>query len=328
VGAALAVLHLILRPTRSMSVARLTLGVGLVLLPSLPLIPIYLALGTAVLHSFQARPASAHLGVASVLPALSTLYEDFPRFWRGAMFLTALVPLVFLARRRTTVALITSALLVCSFVLLVVFGELRFVYLLPVMVVFGLASWLQYLGSLDWRPARILFGGISLILVGALGAQVAYGLTYFRTHQVHYYRFLTPDLIVGTDWLRTQTPQSTLVAVSPTRDGYAIGWWVEGLGRRATLTDSDLIWLYFPDERARAKKAATIFLGAISLDAARTRARCLGADYMFVDKTWRYFGTWSGGIDALPSGAVVVDNKSLLLVRTYDSSSQPSIANC
>jgi hypothetical protein len=294
-----------------------------------PLVPIYLTLGTAVLDSFHARPASAHLGVSSVLPALSTLFQDFPRFWRGAMLLTALVPLVLLALRRLTLSLITSALLVSSFVLLVVFGELRFVYLLPLTVVFGLGSWLQYLRSPDSRPARILFGSISLILVIALGAQVVFGLSYFRTHQATHYRYLTPGLIEGIDWLRTQTPHDIVVAVGPTHDGYPVGWWVEGLGRRRTLTGSDLIWLYFPDERARAKEAATIFLGAISLDAARTRARCLGADYLFVDKTWRYFGTWSGAIGLLPSDAVVIDNSSLLLLRTRDrDSGRPTDTVC
>jgi hypothetical protein len=261
-----------------------------------------------------------------VLPALSTLFQDFPRFWRGALFLTGLVPLVLLMQRRLTLWLITFAMLLSSFVLLVVFGELRFVYLVPLTVVFGLGSWMQYLRGPDSPPLRILFGSIFLVLVISLGAQVVYGLSYFRSEQATRYRYLTPGLMVGIDWLRTHTRQNVVVAVSPTHGGYPVGWWVEGLGRRSTLTGSDLIWLYFPDERARATEAAKIFLGAVSLETARNRAQCLGADYMFVDKTWRFFGTWSGAKGLLPSDAVVIDNNSLLLVRTRDRDADQSPA--
>jgi hypothetical protein len=81
---------------------------------------------------------------------------------------------------------------------------------------------------------------------------------------------------------------------------------------------SDVLWLNIPEERDRAAKAAFIFDSGASIDTALKRARLLGVGYIFIDKDWPGFQAWSGNGAAVPINSIVMDNESLLLLRTSD----------
>jgi hypothetical protein len=86
------------------------------------------------------------------------------------------------------------------------------------------------------------------------------------------------DLAAALERLPALMPEEAVVAV-PETDGAPIGWWVEGLGRRATLSEAPRTWLLYPEERAGSRTAARLFR-AMERDLAEglRRAAALGVD--------------------------------------------------
>jgi hypothetical protein len=309
-GAALVALHLVIRPAGRVPVRGLLFGLAWVLLPSLLLVPLYVSLRPVL-----AEPPGQRLRWPEFLPAIESLYREFRTFWRTAVLLGVSVPLILIAMRRTTLLLITTTLLLVAIPLLVVSREIRSIYFWPIMAIIGLGCWLQDRSGSPIRSVPQLRRVLSPVLAVALGTQVVFGLSFFR-QQVDYYTYLSPGFVQGMAWLQANTSPDTLVAVSPSRGNAPLGWWVEGMGRRRTIYGSDLRWLGFPDERSRAMAASRIFDSSISISTARARAQQLGAEYILVDKDWSGFLSWSqSGVIVAPT-SVVLDNESLLLLRT------------
>ena len=312
IGSVLVAMHLIVRPSPRAPITQIIKGAAILALFTLPLVPLYLQLVRAIM---QTSAGVTKLTPGEAVAQVSSIFRDFPFFWRSALFLVLLVPFIAVRRRRDTLWLVTTALLIPPGLLLVFLGEQRFVYVLPIAIVVGLSLWIRDL-RLSRFPSTRAFGlAMLLALAAALGAESINGLTFFRTQQVKYYTLLNPGLMEGLEWLRQRTPADAIIAVSPTRDDYAIGWWVEGVARRPTVYGSDPAWLNFPDERKRAAVANAIFDPNETVERSEMLASCFGASYLFVDKAWSAFATWSRTARDLPTSSIVIDNQSLLLLR-------------
>jgi hypothetical protein len=311
---AIIAMHLVIWPPGWIVARRLSLGIALVFLVSTPLIPLYMNLGTAVAGNFLAAGPSPNVTLTARFSEVEYLYRDFPIFWRLALALALVAPLALFAQRRTTLWLVTTALLIPTVVIFALTHELRFVYFLPLIAILALGCYLESVRRLPiWRQGGNV--AVYLVLLVALTGQGILGLGYYA-QQARFYTFLSPGLVAGIDWLRKETPPSTLVAVSSTRQDLAFGWWVEGLGRRRTLTGSAVVYLTTADERKRARESAQIFDRHISIDVALERARTLHVDYMFIVKDWPGYVDWSRASTPVPLRAIVIDNESLLLLRT------------
>jgi hypothetical protein len=314
-GITLAVLGLVIQPPDWRAARRLSLGLALLIVPCIPLIPLYVGLAAAVLHNYHPASAGATPTVTGSLATIEFLYRDFKLFWRIALGLAVLAPVALLSMRRTSLWLTSSAMLFPALGLLLLAGEPRLIYFLSPAAILGLGCWLEYLRKY-FSSARWFTPAVVLVLATALGGQIASGLNFYAA-QARFYTILTPGVAAGIDWLDQHTDQSILVAVSSTREqGMPIGWWVEGVGHRRTLSGSALTWLVLPDQRDRAIKAAQIFDPTIPIDEGLLRARQLHAAYIFVDKEWPGFQAWSRSRQGLPPRAIVIDNESLLLLRT------------
>jgi hypothetical protein len=315
-GIVLLLLHIGFRPAGRAPTSYLR-NLPLIVLPILALIPIYLNLGIAFFNAYKARPAGVNVNSLGLVASVEFLYRDFPVFWRVAIALAVLVPVMLYSMRRSTLWMITTALAIPSLAVVVGLRELRLVYFLPPLAILGLACWLTYWeADLPWE--RWLVAGTSVALVVCLMAQLVLGLQFFLI-QARFYRVLTPGLVQSMDWVRDHTSSDTSVAVSATRDPLLLGWWFEGLGRRRTVFDSNLAWLSNPDEHDRALRAAYIFDRKINLDAARQRARNLGIDYILIDKQWPGYTNWASAGGPLPVDSVVIDNEGSLLLRSSDN---------
>jgi len=318
-GVAVVAFHLVWQPrTEPAGGGRpLVRTLGWVVLPSLPLVPLYLRLAGVASGVASHDPAN-DLGLGDLPGRLRVLYPDVAAVGLALMAVGTIAPLLLLDRRRTRLWVVTSAGLLGAVVAAGLAREGRFLFLLPPAAVLGVGLWLW---DLDHQSERLLARARRVALAAlvlALVVQVGAGAREFR-RQRDYYGILTPGLVAGIDWLRVNTPASSTVAVSPVRD-VPLGWWVEGLGRRRTLPATSLRWVYFEDERRRARIANEIFDVSFPSPEGMTRACAAGADYVLVATAWP--GYSSPGLDVVRTadpGAVVFADPDAVVLRTVGS---------
>ena len=248
----------------------------LVLAPSLVLVPVYWRLVPALVQevpgpgpalgttaSIGASGAFAFIGVAAVLAT----------------------PLVLWRRQRSrSLWRLTTSVVVVTAVAYGVTREPRLLYFGPIGAILAAALWIQDLGhrTADWlRGAAVV---ASLILTVALGVQTVNSFRLFHA-QRDFYSIAPEGMLAATDWLRGSTSPHAVLAVAPV-GGAPLGWWVEGLTRRPTDAGSDSVWLAYPQERARARIADSIFTGSFPDDATIATAMRLGVDYLVLPTTW------------------------------------------
>ena len=306
--------HLILRPTGKLEPGKMAAGLALVVLPCVPLVPLYVQLVTSVFGSFHARRTDTFLSAGALPPAAATIYRDFPLFWRTAVLLAVLAPIALISLRRTRLWLIGTSMLFGIAALVIGLKEFRFLYLLPPLAILGVACWTEFFRrsfvSIRWAGAAI-----SVLLLFLLGLQSLYGLQNLRANLLPYYTFLTPGLVSGLEWIRDKTPRDAVIASTASRGEYPLGWWIEGFSSRKTLYAANPEWLNFADERDRAIKAAQIFDVTVPLDVNLKRARRLGVSYLMINKEWMGHGLWEPKNSSLQPLDIVVDNESILLLR-------------
>lgn len=316
------VIHL-LGPGRGGDVLRRAGISGLVTLVfALPLAPVYAHLVPAILSSRNTGPSITGLTLND-LPSrfTSSLGGAWPLWALGLILLPVAV---WLNRRdRSPLFTVTLGLAIGLALFLALTREARVLHEIPVLVVLGAGLWLPMLA--DRRtpsirdPASILLGAAAVV---ALWAVASAGLRDLPNHR-DFYNLLDHKLGRALEWIRTETPPGSLIAVSPKNDA-PLGWWVEGISERPTLTGTPLRWLVYPEERDRAARANRIFnLLAVSSPAALDTARSYGVDYVLVARgSTSYFG-----VERLLSewhvGAPVFRNSSAIIVRVGDGRSWP-----
>jgi hypothetical protein len=291
-------------------------AVGLVVvgLPSLLFAPTYLTLVHSAVETHREYPRPAAT-LAALVNSTTMLFREFPMFWRIALVLTALAPLALWRHRRHPLWATTTALLVVTLGLLLETREFRYIYLIPVLAVCGVAMWATC-ARLPRLPATATDwtrGVASLVIAGVLGLQIVTGLSFF-SGQVGWYTELTPSFVAAMDWLRTNTPADTLVAVSSSTRNDPLGWWVEGYAQRLTAFESNVAYLLTQDERDRSLAATEIFSARPRLAGVCAAARDHGVSYLLVDKSWADTHGFTTGLTVSPGEKVIMDDGSVLLV--------------
>jgi hypothetical protein len=303
-------IHLILRTVPRPSPRGLVAVAGLVLVPSLPLIFVYVPLLQAVYQTLGTHGSAPANATTAMRDFPSHLYREIRAFWYAAQFVGATTPLLYFARRNTKLWPMATSMLAASGVLFVGLHEQRLGYVAPMAAMLGLAAWLDAMRTSIRPGIRVSAAMLAVALVPVLGYQSLAGYHWFRV-QTSYYQVLTPDWVGALRYLREQTPSDAVVAVSSNGRLDPTGWWVQGLGRRQALIDTDLEWLNFPDERERTRQAIWIFDPAVSIQESLRRARSDGVAYLLIDKRWQYSQAWTEHTNEL---TVVDDSQTLMIV--------------
>jgi hypothetical protein len=271
------------RPQTNRPARQWMIGLAMLVIPCAPFAPLYLHLGSAVVHSAGARPASAGFPLKALPSRVEFTYRDFKLFWRFALMVAFVTPLFLIDRRRRSVWVVTTALLVSSLSAAIVFREDRYLYVLPTAVVMALGAWFEELERHRTRLLHRISTGLGVVLAAALLVQIPTSAQLFR-QQRRYYAILDPGLAAAVNWLHASTPRGSIVAVPPVRNA-PTGWWVEGMGHRLTLIGSPLQWLTYPNERRRATLANAIFSQSFPDSATMSLARRDGVSYLLLPES-------------------------------------------
>jgi hypothetical protein len=306
-AALLVVIHLLVLGSRPSTVRSLLIVAGLIVAPSLLLVPVYLQLLTAVWATRGVKPARGNIAVRDIL---SFVYRDFPVLWFPMQALAVATPAVLWFRTRRPICLLAMVVTISTAVLLLGLRQIRFGYVAPESAVLGLAASFEVLGAVRSQARGALTAIAATALLPLLVYQYTASAQLFRG-QVSFYQVIPGDWVPTLAYLRDQTPAGSLVAVGPDGQDRPTGWWVQGLGRRPALISSDPAWLNFPGERARANEARWIFDPSLSAGESVRRARSLGVAYLLVDKRWSHYTAWYQGGAGLQ---VVVDSADVALV--------------
>lgn len=264
---------------------------GVTLLPLAVLLPTYVQLTATVGQTFAGSPReSAESGIVSFARALSTVYRDLPVAWKPAIVVTMAMPVLLLTRRTRIRGLqsVVIALALSLWVVAVVSGHGRFVYLMPIAVALSMALWLSgapsALRTPPWGPVMLLCA-TALVTIASVR-----GLALFPTQRAYYGSIQPPGTVAGLDWVRDNTARDALIAVAPVH-GAPFGWWVQGYGRRAAMIGSEDRWLNIPQERSRAGDVVALLSSPNPLAAGvLSRAAELDIDYLLIPTAW-------GGLD-------------------------------
>ena len=286
-------------------------GLLLVVLPSLPLAPLYLDLSSSLI-----RTAAQESGpvAAAVWDQAQFVFRDLYAAWMAVAALSVVTPALLADRRRSPLWTVTTSLLLAVAVTFAVVGTDRVVYLAIPAIVLSLGLWPVAFSDLPSHALRRLRRGAPVVLAAFLAAQGIFGLSLFP-RQRDSYRVLSPGMVSALKWLRTETPSASIVATPAYRD-VPFGWWVEGLGRRPSLTASPLRWLYFENERERARVANDIFRDDAPTPATLAAARAGGANYVLVPKGWdRYSPSGAERLRQEAPDLVAYESPAAIIVR-------------
>lgn len=279
-----------------------------VIAPSLLLAPLYLRMTGSVAVTVVATSRGTSL--PTVLEYATQLYSGAPLLWRAATVLALGTPVLLWSARLHPLWLISASILLVDATLVLVSGQYRFIYLLPLGVVAAIALWVETImrtGAVSSIRVRTFMAaaGLALVVVAAMG-----GLLEFPS-QVRYFgpSIFPKGTVAALTWLSEHTPPRSVVAVPPV-DGFPFGWWVEGYAHRASLTGSLAAWLNFPDERRRAREAVSLFeLSSADVSRTLSYASRLGVDYLYIPSTW-------AGLDASGVGQLVRQDPQRVVFRS------------
>jgi hypothetical protein len=293
------------------SVLRAALLIGL---PSVSLLPVYLKLHLMV--STQPGTADWLEWISSIPHQTQIIFRAMEAFWWGAIVVAVLVPFTISLTKSQPLAAISQSLGVGLLIVLLITRQFRLLYLAPTVVVLILGSWLQELDASSTRSFQLMKRFVSSALLLAIFAQTYSGLTIFQRQRNHYGR-LTTGMVEALRWVEHSTPTESLIAVTPTGEGFPLGWWVEGLGQRNTLTAARLSFLNFADERRRAMKANLLFEQGFPTHHALETAQEMNVDYLFVDKSWDGYLDFREGNGARKGrdGTVAFENGSVVITH-------------
>jgi hypothetical protein len=276
--------------------------------PSIALLPIYWRLLPALADEIPG-PSAPSIRDAAI--------GGSGPLWIVGVTAIMLTPLLLWRRRRDTLWILTTSLVLVTALTYLFTREPRLLYFGPLAAIFAVATWLDHLGrhSTEWTHVATV---AALILTGALAVQTFNSVGLFQA-QRDFYDVAPPGTLAATNWLRTATPRDAVIAVTPV-GGAPLGWWVEGLTQHPTYTDASLEWLAFPQERTRARAAASIFSDTFPNNASLNLARRLGIRYLFVARTWEGYDPQQMRLfEEQHPNAVAFEDASVAVLRTTGS---------
>ena len=255
--------------------------VGLTALFSLPLTIVYVRLVPAIV-------ATRTNGLAAGMIGLDRLPSRFAEIHGAATpllllgLLAAVVAIVVPRGSRDALWSVNAALLTGMMAAFLLTREPRVLYEAPLVAAVGLGTCAREIlrTTSDGRRRLIAAAMVIGVSVTVLVTAVI-GLNEFP-QQRRAYAIVNDDLLVALDWLRTETPEDSVIGV-PSLDSAPLGWWVEGLAERRTLAVIASEWTVFPEERRISARAIQVF-DALEEDIAAglREARRRGVDYLLI----------------------------------------------
>lgn len=241
------------------------------------------------------------------------LVNEGPMLW--AVVFAAVIPaLGVLAWRRDGARLgAVAGLLAASVGLALVTGEVRALYLAQAV---GLLSYAIVLHAartarVHWRPLQLSVTLVACALVLSLAGA---GMQRFQ-RSLLYYAVLDQNVVDGLQWLADHSREGDRAASAAAWRNWPFGWWVEGIGRVPTYTETDPRWVVFADEKEHVRIAMSIFSQADPRRAAAS-AQQHGVTLLVIDTRdngraaqWRKSGKLAEPI------AMVYTNPSLTIFR-------------
>jgi len=297
--------------------------VGRVVRLTLPVVlatPLYVQIGLARLNAVRQPVQLLSAKPAGLASRIDAVWFDARLVWR-ALAILAIVGLPFLTHRRSDshwrIALALCAVVAAA---LFAFPEPRIAYFVPTAVVVGVLLWSDEFPSIR---------GVSIFAVGLAACVVLQfaAVKSTSTRQVRRYQALTPALVRGIDWVRTSTPKSSVLVVTPYREAPPVGWWLEGLGERRTLSASSFEWIYFSSERENARRAARVLAAGVPTERTLNLAKRFGADFVFIDKRWNEYKVGRvTNLERAFASVVAYENSGVVILRTdIGSAKQPEM---
>ncbi len=287
---------------------QVVVGSGVLLLPVLWLIPLYLSLLQAVGGFSTEFKFFTQLTWANLFEHIEFLYRDFPWLWRLLLPVTVIAPALFVRNHRTPLWRVTSSFLVAIIATTAVAREARILYLLTPFSALGLALWVVHgpdrfrlwAGNRfdkNWSSRNI--AAVTLVaLLTIAGVQASTGLAFFGSQRVSY-GLLTPELVSGIEAVRESSEPGDVLAVTSLRDA-PLGWWVEAIAHRETFYGAPLRWLLFDDEIRRTSMANDLFVPLFPTPDRIDKASRAGIDLILVPTRWVFYS--EAAIDALAAG--------------------------
>lgn len=299
------------------------LTLGLVLLPTIWLAPVYLSLVQTMGGASSQFQSFDQLTWSNLFEHIEFLYRDSPWIWRMVLSGMVVTPFLLWRQYRTTLWRVTVGLLVAALLATVFTREGRFLYFLTILGSFSVALWARQIPDLDPRgdedsaagsvPSRI--GAFVVVgLIAVFGWQLGSGLSFFEI-QRDYYGILNPGLVDGIEYVRDNAEPGDVIAVTSLTDA-PLGWWVEAITQGEVLYGSPLRWLAFDDEIERAAVANSIFAPPFPTDEKLALAADAGVDFIIVPTRWAFYD--SEAFEAMsreePSRVVFMNDGAVVLV--------------
>ncbi|HLZ30955.1 MAG TPA: hypothetical protein VKV73_26860 [Chloroflexota bacterium] len=253
---------------------------------SSPFVPIYWQFAQISSPYLDPNPTLA-TAVDQYLFAVS----DAPLLWSLMYVLATYAPIPLWRSGRKQFALTLVSIQVGS---IVAFLVMHFVprMLLPLNA-WGIVGCLVLIKTWVGRltpDAPVLRQVATMVVAGALCLVIAdVGVARFKSAAA-WYGSMTHDEIVAMEWLKANSSPGTLTATSPTRDGFQLAWWVEGLAQRRSYATADFRFLNVAQERRDATVAREIFATEKPEDAA-SLAALYGVQYLIIDRKAQ-LGAW------------------------------------
>jgi hypothetical protein len=273
---------------------RAAVAVGLAVLPILALAPTYLALFGTLGGVGAGQPGDAERVLGLGWPMYMLVLGAVPL---AAVCLRRIAPSEDIDARDLVLLLAASAAAVSWLCAYLISGEPRLLHDVAPLALFGAGSLVPVV---QVPAARV--PGLRPLLAGA-GFVTIIGLTMTGLMafpaQVAYYHLLSPDQFAALEWLKASDVSSPRTVLVADVRGVPVGWWAEGMVGHEVLFASDLRWLRFPDELARAEQAnKLLYASGFPGGASATAVHDAGIKYVFLPSAIAF------GINtaSLPSG--------------------------
>lgn len=269
----------------------------------------YAATYYAMVRELSGSPFNAqHWGIGTAGETLSYIFRNSVGLWY-ALTGVAVTSLVMAGPRpKPILRAVTISILAATVSLFVRYSEVRTLqFLFPGIILgfilAGAILW-ELPGGMRLRARRALLGAAML----AVTAATVWGGVQFTRQSFPWYQLLDNRRVEALDWLRSNTPEDALIAATASRNGFTLGWWIEGYAGRRTFSGGDPRWMIFQDEKDQTRTANTMFAMVNAGDPQTQEfGESAGISYLVVDKEhWKITGVKDGLRRVFENDAILI----------------------
>jgi hypothetical protein len=258
---------------------------GVAILLALPAVPIYLEMLGLIDGRYVGDGRSSGFQLLQSVPAYLFKYNVLA----GIILILAHPAALWLRRNSKGIAL-AATWSVGTLLALAILGEPRVYHLLVTVACLTLAFGVDAVRDRlvqATTPKQRMNAIVAAILILYLSGWIVWndyrGLSKDYQPLLQRYTVLSISVADGLDWLRLNTPPSSIVAATLSNDSI-LGWWVEGYARRRCIYQANLRWLIYGDEKHWAQIANRMLGPGVSLDTLLESLADNPIDYILVHK--------------------------------------------